>query len=91
MAEFRNQVLQGRQALDGNSFFNCEFRNAQMVYRGGVQPSLSNCKFTASQFVFEGEAANTMNLLRGMLRPQSGLRSFALGMMPEVGGVAPIR
>jgi hypothetical protein len=41
--------------------------------------------------VFEGEAANTVNLLRGMLRPESNLRNFVLGMMPEITVVAPIR
>jgi hypothetical protein len=91
MAEFRNQVLQGRQTLDGSIFIDCEFRNAQMVYSGGPQPGLANCRFTASQFVFEGEAANTVNLLRGMLRPESNLRNFVLGMMPEITVVAPIR
>ncbi len=91
MADYRNQVLEGRQTLDGNGFFDCEFKNAQLVYSGGAHPNLSNCKFTASQFVFEGEAANTMNLLRGMLRPQSNLRTFVLGMMPEINDVAPIR
>lgn len=90
MADFRNQVLQGRQPLDGNSFTDCEFKDAQLVYGGGAHPQLVNCRFTASRFVFEGEAANTMNLLRGMLRPESNLRSFVLGMMPEIGGVAPI-
>jgi hypothetical protein len=29
--------------------------------------------------------------LRGMLRPESNLRSFVLGMMPEITVVAPIR
>ncbi|MDP3405748.1 MAG: hypothetical protein Q8S03_13710 [Brevundimonas sp.] len=91
MAEFRNQVLQGRQPLDGNQFHDCEFRNAELVFRGGEQPALVNCRFVQSRFVFEGEAASTVNLLRGMLQPQSNLRSFVLGMMPEIVTVAPIR
>lgn len=91
MAEYRNQVLQGRQILDGNTFVDCEFKNAQLVYRGGPHPGLTNCKFTESRFVFEGEAGNTVNLLRGMLRPETGLRSFVVGMMPELNVVAPIK
>ncbi|WP_396593334.1 hypothetical protein [Brevundimonas sp. R86498] len=91
MAEFRNQVLQGRQPLDGNTFHDCEFRNAELVFTGGAQPGFANCRFVQSRFVFEGEAAITVNLLRGMLQPQSNLRSLVLGMMPEIGGVAPIR
>jgi hypothetical protein len=27
-----------------------------------------------------------VNLLRGMLRPETGMRSFVTGMMPEIGG-----
>ena len=39
-----------------------------------------------SQLVeFEGEAANTVNFLRGMLNPQSNMRPFVVGMMPEIG------
>jgi hypothetical protein len=90
MAEFRNQVLQGRQALDGNTFHDCEFRNAELIFRGGDQPGFANCRFVQSRFVFEDEAASTVNLLRGMLQPQTGMRSFVLGMMPEIGGVAPV-
>lgn len=85
MADIRDEVLQGRQALDGNTFTNCEFSNAELVYKGGPQPSFINCRFTKARFAFEDEAANTVNLLRGMLQPQTGMRSFVTGMMPEIG------
>ncbi len=86
MAEIRNQVLEGRQLLDGNTFIDCEFRNAQLVFKGVEQPGFANCRFTASRFVFEDNAAVTVNLLRGMLRPETGMRSFVTGMMPEIAG-----
>ncbi|MBU1347377.1 MAG: hypothetical protein KKA16_10580 [Alphaproteobacteria bacterium] len=86
MADIKNQTLQGRQVIDGKSFIDCEFQNAQMVYKGGPAPNFTNCRFTKSGFVFENEAANTMNLLRAMLQPQTNMRPFVLGMMPEIGG-----
>jgi hypothetical protein len=85
MAEIRNQVLQGRQLLDGNTYYDCEFMNAQLVFKGGQQPGFSNCRFTQSRFVFEDSAATTVNFLRGMLQPQTGMRGFVTGMMPEIG------
>jgi len=86
MSEVRNQILQGRLTLDGKTFTDCEFKNAQLVYKGGPAPSFINCRFTQSRFVFEDEAANTVNLLRGMLQPQTGMRAFLTGMMPEIEG-----
>ena len=86
MSDVRNQTLQGRLTLDGKTFTDCEFQNAQLVYKGGLQPAFINCRFTQSQFVFENEAANTVNFLRGMLQPQTGLRGFVTGMMPEIAG-----
>ena len=85
MAEIRNQVLDGRQLLDGNTFIDCEFKNAVLVFKGVAQPSFANCRFTQSRFVFEDSAAVTVNFLRGMLQPQTGMRGFVTGMMPEIG------
>ena len=85
MAEVRNQTLQGRTLVDGKTFIDCEFKNAQLVFKGVEQPSFSNCKFTQSQFLFEDKAAVTVNFLRGMLQPQTGMRGFVTGMMPEIG------
>ena len=85
MAEIRNQTLEGRQLIDGNTFIDCEFRNAKLVFTGTQQPSFQNCRFVQSGFAFEGNAAETVHLLRGMLRPQSGMRSFVTGMIPEIG------
>ncbi|WP_029415538.1 hypothetical protein [Brevundimonas bacteroides] len=86
MVEIRNQVLEGRQELDGNTCYACEFRDAMLVFRGVQQPGFSNCRFTRSRFAFEGPAANTVHFLRGMLGRQSGMRGFVTGMMPEIEG-----
>lgn len=86
MAEIRNQVLEGRQQIDGNTYYDCEFKNAQLVFKGVQMPGFSNCRFARSGFMFEDQAATTVNLLRGMLRPETGMRGFVTGMMPEIGG-----
>lgn len=86
MAEFRNQTLDGRHVLDGNTYVDCEFKNAQLVFKGTQQPGFTNCRFTQTRFVFEDNAAVTVNFLRGLLRPESGLRGFVTGMMPEIDG-----
>ena len=86
MADIRNQVLKGRQELDGNTYYDCEFRNAVLVFKGVRLPGFSNCRFTQSRFAFEDSAAMTVNFLRGMLQPQTGMRGFVTGMMPEIEG-----
>ena len=86
MAEVRNQVLEGRQPIDGMTFIDCEFKNAQLVFTGKENPNFVNCRFTQSSFSFEENAGRTVNLLRGMLQPQTGMRGFVTGMMPEIGG-----
>ena len=86
MADIRNQVLEGRQELDGNTYYDCEFRDAVLVFKGVQQPGFSNCRFTRSRFAFEANAATTVHFLRGMLGRQPGMRSFVTGMMPEIEG-----
>ncbi len=85
MAEIRNQTLEGRQLIDGTTFIDCEFKNAQLVFKGVEQPGFSNCRFTQSRFVLEDSAAVTVNLMRGMLRPETGMRGYITGMIPEIG------
>lgn len=86
MTDVRNKVLEGRQVIDGKTYYDCEFKNAQLVFKGDQPPGFSNCKFTSSRFEFEGKAANTVHFLRAMLPPTTGLRGFVTGMMPEIGG-----
>lgn len=85
MSEVRNQTLSGRQLIDGVTFIDCEFKSAQLVFKGVQHPNFANCRFTQSRFIFEDNAATTVNLLRGMLRPETGMRGFVTGMMPEIG------
>ena len=85
MAEIRNQVLQGRQLVDGNTYHDCEFKDALLVFTGLQAPGFVNTRFTNSGFTFEGQAATTVNFLRAMLPPQTGMRGFVTGMMPEIG------
>ena len=85
MSEIRNQVLEGRQLIDGVTYIDCEFKNAQLVFKGVQLPGFNNCKFTKSRFVFEENAATTVSLIRGMLQSQTGMRSFMTGMIPEIG------
>lgn len=84
MSEVRNQTLQGRIKLDGKTFVECTFENAQLSFQGGLPPSFINCRFVKTHFVFENEAANTVQFLRGMLQPQSNMRHMAIGMLPEL-------
>lgn len=85
MADIRNQVLEGRQLVDGNVYHDCEFKNALLVFTGVQAPGFVNTRFTNSGFVFEGQAAVTVNFLRSMLPAHTGMRGFVTGMMPEIG------
>ncbi|CAN5268144.1 hypothetical protein BH09PSE1_BH09PSE1_03210 [soil metagenome] len=84
MAETRNQTIQGRVKLDGKTFVDCEFVDAQLIFEGGLPPNFANCRFSNTSFTFDKEAANTVNFLRAMLPIQSNMRQVVLNLMPEL-------
>lgn len=83
---YQGQELSGRVELDGNSFVNCSFQHATLVYRGGAAPSLAGCCFEPAQIEFQDAAANTVHLLGAMARPGSGLRYVAARMLWQILG-----
>lgn len=84
MAETKTQTIQGRVKLDGKTFTDCEFVDAQLVYDGGLPPNFINCRFSNSNFTFDKEAGNAVNFLRAMAHPNSNMREVVLGLMPEL-------
>jgi hypothetical protein len=52
MAETKNQTLKGIIRLDGNTFRDCEFVDARLIFEGGAPPNFINCRFTNSNFTF---------------------------------------
>lgn len=51
-------------ATDYRKFEDIAFTNCKFTYQGGQPPELINCSFTNCQWVFEGNALNTLNLLK---------------------------
>lgn len=86
MAKIADQNLTGRVVLDDMIFSNCEFRNADLVYSGGVPPNFINCRFADSRFTFDAAAGNTLTFFRAMLPAKTGMRDIALGLVPELNG-----
>ncbi len=84
--EYEGQTLSGAVELDGNSFIDCRFQDATLIYRGGVAPRLINCSFDPAQMEFQDAAANTVRLLGAMSRPESGLRYLAARMFWQILG-----
>ena len=84
MTETRDQTVRGNVVLDGNTFVNCQFTDARMIYEGGTPPNFTNCAFTNSNFVFQAAAGNTLNFLRAMLPAQTNMRQVVFGLMPEL-------
>jgi hypothetical protein len=84
MAETKNQTIQGRVKLDGKTFTDCEFVDAQLVFDGGSPPNFVNCRFNNTSFTFDKEASNAVNFLRAMAHPNSNMRQVVLGLIPEL-------
>ena len=84
MSETKNQTIKGRVKLDGKTFADCVFQDAQLVFDGGLPPNFINCRFNNTNFAFDKEAGNTVNFLRAMANPQSNMRQVVLGLMPEL-------
>jgi hypothetical protein len=56
--EFANQTFGGEEVvLDGNSFRNCTFRGATLVFGGGPL-LMSECAIESVSFRFTGDFAN---------------------------------
>lgn len=68
-SEIKNTV----QKLDGIEFRSCTFENCTLVYEGGPPPSLRDCTFINSVFRFDGAARNTVDFLKAIRDPRSGL------------------
>lgn len=86
MAEVRDQVLSGDIAIDNHTYINCTFRNARLVYEGGVPPQFDNTSFENANFVFQGSAGYTLSFLRAMSPRATNMREIVLGLIPELQG-----
>lgn len=86
VAEFKDQILTGDVALDGNTFVNIQFKDAVLNYSGGVPPGFDNCAFDTTSFSFRDSAANTLQFLRAMAPEGTNMRSVVLGLIPELNG-----
>lgn len=87
---YERQELSGLVELDGNIFVRCGFQDATLVYRGGPAPILTDCRFDPAQIQFQDAAANTVNLLAAMARPETGLRYLVARVAWQILGNEPI-
>ena len=62
--------------LDGESFFDCEFRACRLIYAGGPPPVFTDCRFEDCDWKMEDAAARTLAHLK---------------MVWSVGGKAPVQ
>lgn len=85
MAEIRDQTLSGDHQIDDNFYVNCQFRNARLIYEGGVPPRFDNCRFDDCDFVFQGPAGRTLAFLRAMSPRTTNMRGIVMGLLPELG------
>ena len=76
MAQEVDQTFNGRVVLDENSYRNCVFADATLVYYGGQPPSFEACTFERCQWTFNSSAGNTVAFLRTMAHSDSGFRKL---------------
>lgn len=84
MPETRNQTVTGRVSLDGASFFNCDFTDCDLIYEGGLPPTLNNCRFNSARFTFQGPAGATLQFLKAMAPAHTNMRHVVQGLLPEL-------
>ncbi len=62
--EYHNQSFQDTDiVLDGNDYYDCQFANCNLIYRGGEPPDIRDCSFSGCRVTFEGSAGNTVTFL----------------------------
>lgn len=84
MADHKDVSLTGEIKIDAKVFENVTFKDANLVYCGGVSPVFKNCTFENVGFSLRDEAANTVQYLRGMAGVSTGMRSVVEGFLPEL-------
>ena len=75
---FKGQALR----LDGTEFHGCTLDDCDLVYAGGLPPSIVDCTVRNCRFTFEGPALNTLILLKGMASPGSAFQDFVRDLLP---------
>ena len=81
---FTEQELSGRVLLDGGTFERCRFKNAALIYIGGVAPTLVGCSFFNVSFEFKGAAGRTVAFLQAISSPRSGLSGLFKATFPRL-------
>lgn len=85
MAETKDKTVSGREALDGNTYVNVVFDDAQLVYSGGKAPNFQNVTFREGcSFTFAEQAGNTLAFIRSMAHPSTNMRFIVDGLIPEL-------
>lgn len=65
MTAFENkQFKQVEVEVDGNTYTNCVFDNAVLVFAGGEPPTFTRCTFRSIKIELKGAAAQTTQYLR---------------------------
>ncbi|MBX3478325.1 MAG: hypothetical protein KF910_11995 [Brevundimonas sp.] len=85
MAEIKDQTVNGRAELDGNTYINVVFDNAALFYSGGKAPNFQNVTFREGcSFTFQEQAGNTLAFIRSMAHPSTNMRFIVDGLIPEL-------
>lgn len=81
---FENQTFSGLVRVDGQTYTDCRFQNAEVVYAGGPPPTYTRCGFEGSRLVFEGAADATIQYMRALAAAGPELQSAIRAMLPEL-------
>ncbi len=83
--KYENETFTGSSVdLDGNEFIGCSFEKCTIVYSGGKPPLIGRCTFSDQRFEFRGAAANTVEFLKAMTAPDSGMKDLVRHTFPEL-------
>jgi hypothetical protein len=70
--------------VDGNRYEECRLSNCVLVYSGGTPPTFLRCNITGCTLTFNGKAGHTVNFLKSMAAPHSGMQEFVASAIPEI-------
>lgn len=71
--------------LDGNDYQNCTFLNCTLIFRATKGCALNNNKFSGNTHLrFEGAAGSTLNFLKALAQPTSGLSEVVKKSFPDL-------
>ena len=87
MVDVRGGHLSGQVLTDNQRFIECTFEHCQLIYSGLGPVAFEHCIFNDCHWTFSGPASNTIQFLKALASPESGLKDLFDQILQDIQAV----